>query len=43
MPTNDLWIAAVATQHGDAVYSLDSHFRAMENLLAGSRLENFLP
>jgi predicted nucleic acid-binding protein len=43
VPTNDLWIAAAAMQHGYAVFSLDAHFAAMENLIVGSRLENFLP
>lgn len=43
VPTNDLWIAACALQHGFAVYSLDAHFREMENLLVGSRVEDFLP
>jgi hypothetical protein len=41
--TNDLWIGAVALQHGYAVLSLDAHFSAMDNLLSGSRIEDFLP
>lgn len=43
VPTNDLWIAAVAMQHGYAVFSLDSHFGDMAGLLAGNCLEDFLP
>ena len=43
VPTNDLWIAAVALQHGYAVFSLDAHFANMENLIAGSKIEDFLP
>jgi tRNA(fMet)-specific endonuclease VapC len=43
VPTNDLWIAASALQHGFALFSLDAHFREMENLIVGSRLEEFLP
>lgn len=43
VPTNDLWIGAVALQHGYAVLSLDAHFSAMDNLLSGSRIEDFLP
>ena len=43
MPTNDLWIAATALQHGLAIYSLDAHFREMDNLIVGSTLEDFLP
>lgn len=43
VPTNDLWIAASAMQHGYAVFSFDKHFAEMENLIVGSRLEDFLP
>lgn len=43
VPTNDLWIAASAMQHGYAVFSFDKHFAEMENLLTGSSLEDFLP
>ena len=43
VPTNDLWIAASALQHGYAVFSFDKHFGEMENLIVGSQLEDFLP
>ena len=43
VPTNDLWIAASAMQHGYAVFSFDKHFSEMENLIEGSSLEDFLP
>ena len=43
VPTNDLWIAAAALQHGYALFSLDGHFREMDNLIVGSQLEEFLP
>jgi tRNA(fMet)-specific endonuclease VapC len=43
VPTNDLWIGAVALQHGYAVLSLDAHFAAMDNLISGSKIEDFLP
>ncbi len=43
VPTNDLWIAASAMQYGYAVFSFDKHFSEMENLIVGSRLEDFLP
>lgn len=43
VPTNDLWIAASAMQHGYAVFSFDKHFAEMDNLLTGSTLEDFLP
>lgn len=32
IPTNDLWIAAVAIEHGLAVYSRDAHFAAVPGL-----------
>ncbi len=33
IPTNDIWIAATAMQHGLAVYSLDRHFTQINGLL----------
>ena len=33
IPTNDMWIAASAMQHGLAVCTRDQHFRNIENLL----------
>jgi predicted nucleic acid-binding protein len=33
IPTNDMWIAASAMQHGCALYSLDKHFRVVDGLL----------
>lgn len=32
IPENDIWIAAVARQHGLVVVSRDSHFSEIENL-----------
>jgi len=32
IPENDIWIAAVAQQHGLIVVSRDEHFREVENL-----------
>lgn len=43
VPTNDLWIAASALQHGYSVFSFDKHFSEMDNLIVGSMLEDFLP
>jgi tRNA(fMet)-specific endonuclease VapC len=43
VPTNDIWIAATALQHGYAVYSLDEHFAAIDNLIVGAELSAFLP
>lgn len=34
IPTNDMWIAASAMQHGLAVCTRDEHFRNIENLIA---------
>ena len=33
IPTNDIWIAAVAFQHGLQLYTLDSHFAYVDGLL----------
>lgn len=33
IPDNDIWIAAVAQQHGAAIATRDSHFDAVENLV----------
>ena len=33
IPTNDMWIAAVALQHGLAICTLDQHFSHIDGLL----------
>ena len=33
IPTNDIWIAAVAFQHGLPLYTMDQHFSRVEGLL----------
>jgi len=33
IPTNDIWIAAIAFQHGLPFYTLDNHFSHVEGLL----------
>ena len=33
LPTNDMWIAASAMQHGAAVCTLDAHFEAIHGLV----------
>ncbi|NBC30846.1 MAG: PIN domain-containing protein [Spirochaetes bacterium] len=33
IPTNDMWIAATALEHGLAVYTRDAHFAAVPGLL----------
>lgn len=43
VPTNDLWIAASALEHGYAVYTYDRHFSAVEGIVCGSSEEAFLP
>ena len=43
IPTNDMWIAATALEHGLALLTLDQHFQEVENLWMGSRPNHFLP
>jgi tRNA(fMet)-specific endonuclease VapC len=43
IPSNDLWIAASALEHGAALLSFDAHFSHVEGLRLGQRLEDFLP
>ena len=43
IPTNDLWIAATAIEHGYAVYTNDRHFDQIDNLRSGQELDDFLP
>lgn len=43
IPTNDLWIAASSLEHGAALLTLDAHFRNIDGLRAGGRLEDFIP
>jgi len=43
IPTNDLWIAAGALEHGAALLTRDAHFAHVDGLRSGQRLEEFLP
>lgn len=43
VPTNDLWIAASSLEHGAALLSFDVHFRNIDGLRVGRRLEDFIP
>lgn len=43
IPSNDLWIAASALEHGCGLLTLDAHFRQVEGLRCGAALEDFLP
>ena len=36
IPTNDLWIAAQALEHGCVLCTYDSHFKVIEGLVAGA-------
>jgi tRNA(fMet)-specific endonuclease VapC len=43
IPTNDLWIAASALEHGAGVLTLDAHFKHIDGLRVGEAIEDFLP
>jgi tRNA(fMet)-specific endonuclease VapC len=43
IPSNDLWIAASALEHGAALLSFDAHFGQIDGLRVGTRLADFLP
>jgi len=43
IPTNDLWIAASALEHGAALLTRDAHFAHVDGLRCGQCLEDFLP
>lgn len=38
IPTNDMWIAALACEHGCVVCTFDKHFQAIDGLISGNRL-----
>jgi tRNA(fMet)-specific endonuclease VapC len=42
IPTNDMWIAASALQHGFAVFSDEKHCYEVPGLHVGTRLDDFL-
>ncbi len=43
IPTNDLWIAASAMQHGYTIFTYDKHFRDIENLMSCHQPTDLLP
>lgn len=43
IPSNDLWIAASALEHGAGLLSLDAHFAEVDGLRQGRALADFLP
>ena len=42
IPTNDMWIAATALQHNLTVFTYDGHFQAIDGLITGNRLSDFV-
>ena len=42
IPTNDMWIAATALQHGFAVFTYDGYFKYVDGLKLGNRLSDFV-
>ncbi|MCB1213453.1 MAG: PIN domain-containing protein, partial [Chlamydiia bacterium] len=43
IPTNDLWIAAQALEHGCIVHTYDSHFESIDGLLIGRAPDDLFP
>lgn len=43
IPSNDLWIAASALEHGAGLLTLDAHFAEVAGLRQGRTLADFLP
>jgi tRNA(fMet)-specific endonuclease VapC len=43
LPTNDIWIAASALQHGLWLFSFDRHFQSINALRLGTKLADFTP
>ena len=42
IPTNDLWIAATALEHGHAIFTYDRHFKEIDGLLVGNKPSDLL-
>ena len=42
IPTNDMWIAATAIQHGLTLFSYDHHYEAIDGLAVGNHLTDFI-
>jgi predicted nucleic acid-binding protein len=42
IPTNDMWIAATALQHDLAVFTYDGHFQAVDGIMVGYQLPDFV-
>ncbi len=43
IPTNDLWIAATALQHGCAIFTYDQHFSTIDNLITCQNPNDIVP
>ena len=43
IPTNDMWVAASALEHGLALLTRDAHFAAIDGLLTASTVDQLLP
>ncbi len=43
IPSNDLWLAATALQHGAAIFTYDRHFQVVDGVIAGNQPSDFLP
>jgi len=41
IPTNDMWIAASALQHGLRLFTFDAHFQAVPGLVVGATVADF--
>ena len=42
IPTNDMWISAIALQHDLAIFSYDRHFAEIPGIVAGGRLAELI-
>ena len=42
IPTNDMWIAASALEHGLAIFSYDRHFESVDEVVSGRHLADFI-
>lgn len=43
IPSNDMWVAASAMEHGLLLFTRDAHFNEIEGLLTASSLDGLLP
>jgi len=43
IPSNDMWVAASALEHGLLLFTRDAHFNEIDGLLTASSLDGLLP